>query len=225
MSRFTLQMAQSFFLLVEQPGMLARLGIPWFALAVIAQAGASATDPGMMVAVLVAQTLAVGAFGWQVQRFVGLGETAIGPNPRILAWAGAYMMLQTAEMAPQPLILQWAQGDANAEVYALVGKQAFQILFGSFFLLLPHLALAHKHPGGPGPMEMVMKGGLGIGFGYVLVTLPFLVATHLWGEAAATLPATIAAPVSTLITLVATAVTASYFARVWMAVRAVGGAA
>lgn len=223
LTRFTPQMAQSFFLLVEQPGMLARLGAVWFAVALAAQAGLGAAETGVMVIAVLARALAVGAFGWHVQRFVGLGEpprgaVAVGLPLKAVAWAAAFMLLETAEMAPQPLILKWAEGDANAAVYALVGKQAFQILFGSFFLLLPAIALAAKD-GGPGLMERVMKGGLGVGFGYVLVSLPFVVAGHLWSEAAATLPAVVAAAVDLVLDFAAVAVTAGYFARVWAALR------
>lgn len=227
LTRFTLQMAQSFFLLVEQPGVLARLGAIWFVVAVAAQAGLSGgAAAGIAVAATLVQALAFGVFGWHVQRFVGRGETPRGPVAvglplRAVAWAAAYMMLLTAEMAPQPLILRWAAGDANAEVYALVGKQAFQILFGSFFLLLPAIALGGKD-GGPGPMEVIMKGGLGVSFGYVLVSLPFVVATHLWSAAAVSLPSMFAHGIDLLIRFAATGVVAAYFARVWMAVRNAG---
>lgn len=219
LTRFTPQMALSFFLLVERPGALARLGAAWFALALAAQLGVGSGQQGIALAAVLVQALAVGAFGFQVQRFVALGETRFAQPPRAVAWALAFLLLRTAEMAPQPLILQWVAGDPNAAIYALVGKQAFQILFGGFFLILPAIALAAKGDGGPGPFEAVMKGGLAAGFGYVLVSLPFVVATHLWGEASPGLPMAVTAPVATLLTIAETAVVAGYFARLWGVLR------
>lgn len=218
-TRFSPQMAQSLFLLVERPGALARLAAPWFAVALAAQFGIGSGDNSLALAAVLVQALAVGVFGYHAQRFVTLGEAGYGVPARAVLWAVAFLLLRTAEMAPQPLILQWAADDANAAVYALVGKQAFQILFGGFFLILPAIALAARGDGGPGPVEAVMKGGLAAGFGYVLVSLPFVVAAHLWGEASPGLPVAVAAPVATVLTIAETAVVAGYFARVWGALR------
>ncbi|HSV30372.1 MAG TPA: hypothetical protein VLL76_12490, partial [Candidatus Omnitrophota bacterium] len=78
LTRYTPQLAQAFFLLVEQPRMLARVAAAWFVLALAAQAATFTQQPGLMLAAFLLNALAFGAFGYHWQRFVAQGEQPTG---------------------------------------------------------------------------------------------------------------------------------------------------
>lgn len=233
LTRYSPQLAQAFFLLVEQPAMLARIGAAWCVLALAAHAATWGQQPGLMLVALLLNALAFGAFGYHWQRFVALGEAprgplAVGVNLRVAAWALAYQMLLMAEAAPMPLIRQALAGDPNAVMYAQVGQQLFQVLIGGLFLLLPHIALHNKADGRPSLQEMVMGGGIAVGLGYVLANLPFLIATHLWKDVVVSLPEGLAAfmlagAIQLLLSFAAVAVVSAYFALVWKQLRTAAG--
>jgi hypothetical protein len=226
LTRFSPQLKQAFFQLVEQPAMLARIGGLWFLLALAAQvAGLAAKDnAGVTLAASLLDGLAFGAFGYAWQRFIALGETAsLNLDLRVLAWAFAYQLLVIAEAAPMPLFLQLMEGSPNAVPVAQAGQQVFQILIGGLFLLLPHLAL-YRGEGRPSLVEMVMTGGLAVGLGYVLAGLPFLMAQHLWKDVVVSLPDSLAAQalaaaVQQVLSFAALAVAGAYFALVWKELR------
>lgn len=226
-TRYFPHAGQAFGLLALNPAALARVAGPCLGLGLAAVLLKDADVPGALGMSSGLTALAFGGLGFFWQRTVAGAEAAdlglaqmIG---RLLLWTLAYQLLQGFELFPAVLFGLLLDGHAQAELLTRTGLQVFQILVGTFFLLLPHLALARwKDLAGTRLQEMVLAGGLAVGLGYVLVTIPFLVLGELakGGIGGVLSPGTAQTVVELVIQFFGALVTAGYFALVWTSLRA-----
>jgi hypothetical protein len=223
LTRFTSVVSAAYRLPMEQPSAFAACVLPWLALAVAARwLGLVEGVPALAALVLGAVATGGFAVGWS--RFAALQELPSWRDlaVRIMLFSLAYQMARMVETFPLPFLRLALDGFRDAEILSLAGLQLFQLLIGSFLLVLPHIALARKsEAGGLRLQRMVLAGGLSVGLGYVMGGLPFLVMTMMWSDIAPTLPdgwpsRLGSALVETLITFAALSVASAYFAKVWM---------
>ena len=230
LNRFAAELAQSFRLPLERPLPWVRAVVPWFVLALAAHFGGRLALPGEGFVPFLANALAFGAFAVTWQRFVALGEEPGQPlawriGPRHLLWALAYQALVGVEAAPLLLLGPALADMADGTVIGIAVQEAFQLLIGPVFLLLPHIALYRKGTGGASLQEMTLAGGLSVGFGYVLANLPFLMISLAWADVLPQLgsgpvPEAAAGVMQFLLSFAGVTVSAAFFAQVWSRLRA-----
>jgi hypothetical protein len=223
LSRFTPHLSRAFRLPMEQPAPFLRGALPWLAVALAAHLLTLLPMKAAPLAAFILNALAVGGFAVAWMRFVAFGETprplALGLRP--LLFMVAYQVALMFESIPQPFLQMLLVDVKDGQLLAVAGVQLFQLLIGGFFLVLPHIALAtRQEAGGTRLQRMVLAGGLGVGMGYVLGGLPFLVMNMLWDDVAASLPAGglvdfVSHSVRVMVNFAAVAVMSGYFAQVW----------
>jgi hypothetical protein len=115
-------------------------------------------------------------FGIAWMRWLTGGGFKLGIGKREGLFAAASMILDTFAALPlmmTVLLISAAQLPVSPQLVGPMAIQAFMVLIGAVYLLLPDLALNVKGKPGPGLPEIVQAGGLSVGFGYVFATLPF----------------------------------------------------
>lgn len=229
LNRYSTELAQAFQLPIERPAPWVRAIAPWFALALAAHFLAGQGLPGGGLIPFALNALAFGAFAVTWQRFVALDEEPGRPlslrvGPRHLLWALAYQLLLGFESFPTILLGSSLADMENGKVIGIAVQEAFQLLIGPMFLILPHIALYRRGTGGASLQEMTLAGGLSVGFGYVLANLPFLVISLAWADLVGQLPAgqgtdIAAGLVQFLLSFAAVTVSSAFFAKVWLRLR------
>lgn len=231
LNRYSTELAQSFFLPLEQPGPWLRAIAPWFVLALAAHFAVGLGLPGGGLIPFGLNGLAFGAFAVTWQRFVALGEepgrpVAIRIGLRHLLWALAYQLLLGFESFPILLLSSSLADMESGKIIGIAVQEAFQLLVGIMFLILPHIALYQRGEGKSGAslQEMTLAGGISVGFGYVLSNLPFLVISLAWADLVGQLPAgqgteIAAGLVQFVLSFAALTVSSAYFAKVWLRLR------
>ena len=231
LNRYAPELAQSFQLPLERTGPWLRAIVPWFVVAVAAQFAKDLDLPGQGLIPFLANLLAFGAFAVTWQRFVALDEAPFRPVAirigwRHLVWGLAYQLLLGVEGAPALLVAKFMAGSADSQIYGLVAQEAFQVLIGPMFLILPHIALYKRDSGtnGASLQEMTLAGGISVGFGYVLSNLPFLMISLAWANLVPELPqgqitTVLAVIMPMVLSFAAMTVSAAFFAKVWMRLR------
>ena len=230
LTRYAPQLHQSLRLLGTEPVTLVRCAAAWFVLALAAHFAKGLGLPGGPLIPFALNALAFGAFAVPWQRFVALGEkpkapVAVSLTLRSLAWALTYQVFLGFEAVVTQLFTIILADNTNADVIALAGTQLFQLLIGPMLLMLPHITLWRKEDKAANLQEIVIAGGLAVGLCYVLAGLPFTLATMMLVEITPMLPP---GPVTEiglvvaqfLISFLATAVMAAYYALVWQDLRA-----
>ncbi|CAA7625279.1 conserved membrane hypothetical protein [Magnetospirillum sp. LM-5] len=228
LSRFTPQAARAFQLPMERPGPFLRCVAPWLVVAIVARLAQATPAPGPSIGFIL-QSLAIGTFATAWMRQVALDEQPVrfGFSLRAVLVAVIYQVALMFESFPRPFLELLLDGIKDGPLLAVAGVQIFQLLIGCFFLVLPHVALSKPGEAGGNRLQlMVLAGGLGVGLGYVLCGLPFLVMNMLWDEAAATLPTEGLAGVAVdsvrlMISFAGIGVASAFFAQVWMVLQGV----
>jgi len=230
LNRYSTELAQSFRLPLEQPGPWLRAIVPWFVLALAAHFAGGLGLPGGGLIPFALNGLAFGAFAVTWQRFVAWGEdpgrpVSIKIGPRHLLWALAYQVLLGFESFPTILLSSFLADMENGKLIGIAVQEAFQLLIGTMFLILPHIALYKRGEDGASLQEITLAGGISVGLGYVLANLPFLVISLAWADLVGQLPAgqgtEIAATlIQFVLSFAAVTVSAAFFAKVWVRLRA-----
>jgi len=225
LNRYSTELADSFQLPLERPALWLRSLVPWLALAV---AASLAGKLGVAVHPLVpfaATALAVGCFAVTWQRFVAQDEApGWKVGPRHLLWALVYQLMMGFESFPTLLLGPSLAEMENGVVIGIAVREAFQLLIGPMFLILPHVALYRRGEGGASLQEMTLAGGLAVGFGYVLSGLPFVVIGEAWRNLVGQMPPGTGMDVAdailqSLLTFAAVTVMSAFYAKVWKRLR------
>ncbi|OJX72675.1 hypothetical protein [Magnetospirillum sp. 64-120] len=225
LTRYSTELADSFQLPLERPALWLRSLAPWF---ILALAASVAGKLGLLANPLVffaVTAFAVGGFAVGWQRLVALDETPgwrIGP--RHLLWALAYQLMLGFESFPTLLLGPSLSTMENGPVIGIAVREAFQLLIGPMFLILPHIALYRRGEGGASLQEMTLAGGLAVGLGYVLSGLPFVVIGEAWRNLVAQMPAgsgldVVDAVVQAILTFATISVMSAFYAKVWKRLR------
>lgn len=230
--RFIPQLSASYRLLAARPLILLRVIVPWFLLVVAAHLMARGTLVAATWLPFVLIMMGMGGFGALWLEFAVTGRV---PSlwPRIgFRTVGVMLALQVLsifEHLPAPFIAAMFGEDPQAETWSQLGVQIFQVLVGPMFLLLPHILLWRRDEPGPRLPELVIAGGIPLGFGYVLSQLPFLLLTPLVVEIVQAVPAETPSVVLVglelipyLLQMVGVAVLAAYFGLSWAELRKAG---
>lgn len=227
LNRFSTELADSFQLPIERPALWLRSLAPFLAIGLAANL---AGKLGLMVHPLVffaLTALAVGGFAVTWQRFVALDEAPGWKfGPRHLLWALAYQLMLGFESFPTLLLGPSLAGMENGPVIGIAVREAFQLLIGPMFLILPHIALYNRadKAGGASLQEMTLAGGLAVGLGYVLSGLPFVVIGEAWRNLLTQMPAGMGmdvadALVQVVLTFASVSVMSAFYAKVWTRLR------
>lgn len=225
LNRYFAELSRAFLAPLEQPGAWVRAVTPWFALAVLAKFTQPLGVPSPEPISFALNTLAMGGFAIHWQRFIGLDQRPAVPlaltfGPRALIWALVYQLMLGVESAPALVMAPALAGQPHADILGLAVQEAFQLLIGPMFLILPHIALKARDHAGTSLQTLVTTGGLAVGFGYVLANLPFLMIAQALANLVPQLPNTdtvnaVVAVAQTVLTFMAFTVSMGFFALVW----------
>lgn len=225
LTRYSTELADSFQLPLDRPALWLRSLAPWFVLAVAANMAGKLGAAFHPLVLFALTALAAGCFAVTWQRFVALDEAPGWKlGPRHLLWALAYQLMMGFESFPTLLLGPTLAGMENGVVIGIAVREAFQLLIGPMFLILPHIALYRRGEGGASLQEMTLAGGLAVGLGYVLSGLPFVVIGEAWRNLMTQMPAGTGMDVADAImqpvlTFAMITVMSAFYAKVWKRLR------
>jgi len=221
LTRYAPQILESFRLVAARPALAAGIAVPGLALVVGGQAlaGAGGLQPmGLGLSALAASGM---GYLWQRGLATGASSSPVQLVLRFVLWTLALNVLQGFELAPTILFSILLGDMPNAELYTRTGVQRLQLLIGGLFLLLPQLARGTwAELKSTKLQEMVLAGGMAVGLGYVVISLPFTVASEiaraLFADFAPQADTSTIAMVGQSIHALNVFVVSGYFALVWM---------